>query len=167
MSNTRKKIIDELYHLIGKENWGFVAGKGTGSILQLLLGNKIPLNEPNDNTNLSDEVRNSEAEYILYIECVWRLDSNNKIICGAWDSNSKNGRMLKGLSSIVGINIVNIEVIEPAFDLIIEFSNSHILKIFCDQTSGDKYTSNYSLFTKTEILSVGCNSKIEVETREN
>jgi hypothetical protein len=166
MIKLKEKLKSELNSLIGKECWSIVGGEGTDSIISLDLGEKILRTESVDNQNLSDDAQKFDAEFDLFITCVWRLDSPKKIICGAWDNNSKNGRMLTGLNKLIGEKIVAIEVVEPAFDLIVKFSNSFKLTVFCDQTNGDKYTENYSLFTPQEIISVVRNSRIELDTRK-
>jgi hypothetical protein len=166
MVKLKEKLKNEIHSLIGKECWSIVGGKGSGSVISVYLGGKVLRSEYIDNPSLNEAARKFDAEYDLFVQCVWRLDSDKKIICGAWDNNSQNGRMLNGLNKLIGAKIVSVAVFEPAFDLIIEFSNSLKLKIFCDQTKGDEYDDNYSLFTPNEIVSVVCNSHIKVETRK-
>lgn len=162
-TQTKIHLRDNLAKLRDKECWGFAAGKGTGSHVVLSIGEKIPLAQPVDNHNLSENVRNNGAEFSLFIECVWRLDSIDEVICGAWDDNSKNEKMLEGLGLLINSKIVSIDISEPSLDLEIEFSNKLILKIFCDQTNEKDNFDNYSLITALECLTVGCKSKIMIE----
>jgi hypothetical protein len=165
MEDLEGKLRSEFRKVIGKECWGIVAGAGTGSSMNVQIGNKILRTKPLDNTALAHDVRNFEAEYSIYIECVWRLDSDKGIICGAWDDNSKKGKMLQGLNHLLGNQITRIIILEPAYDLIIEFSNSFKLKVFCDQVNEKDGNDNYSLFTPTEIITVGNRSKLLTESR--
>jgi hypothetical protein len=153
----------KLLELNGKECWGMAAGSGTGSVIELFIGKKIPLKEPVDNLNLSDDVRNNDAEFSLFIQCVWRLDSTKKVICGAWDDNSCKGKMLKGLKLLVNPKILCVNVSEPAFDLGIEFSNGLSLKVFCDQTNEKDKLDNYSLITLSKTIIVESDSVIRIE----
>jgi len=162
---TGKDLKSNLYKLINKECWGFVAGKGTGSVFSLRIGEKIPLEEPVDNPNLPEDIRNNESEFSLFVECVWRIDSNKKIICGAWDDNSKNGKMLKGLKMLMNSTITAVNIYEPAFDLIIEFSSGVFLKIFCDQINEVDEYDNYTFFTPSGWITVGTRSKLTVELK--
>lgn len=165
MKNTESTLKSEFQKLAGKQCWGVIAGNGTGSFITLNIGNKIPLRTPLDNPTLDESVRNYEGEYSLYIECVWRLDSDNEIICGAWDDNSKKGKMLKGLKLLMGTQITQINLFEPAWDFTIEFSKKYKLKVFCDQINEKNADDNYSLFTPKQVITIVSRSRLQVESR--
>ena len=165
MENLENILKIEFQKLTGKQCWGIIAGNGTGSFITLNIGDKIPLKTPLDNPTLDENARNYEGEYGLYIECVWRLDSDNEIICGAWDDNSKGGEMLKGLKLLTGTQITQINLFEPAWDFTIEFSNHCKLKVFCDQVNEKDATDNYSLFAPKQIITVINRSGLQAESR--
>lgn len=71
-----------LNSLIGQPCWSVIAGRGTGSVISLHFGNKLPLQQPIKNSYLSEEQRKYEGELILFIQCVWRIDSEVEVIGG-------------------------------------------------------------------------------------
>ena len=165
MENLEGNLKAEFQKIIGEECWGIIAGTGTGSVVSIQIGNKIPRKKSLDNIALEQAVRDFEAEYSLHIECVWRLDSDHEIICGAWDDNSKGGKMLQGLNHLLGKQITRVTLLEPAWDFIIEFSNLFKFKVFCDQVNEEDENDNYSLFTPTQTITVSNRSKIQSKSR--
>jgi len=158
--NLKEKLKAQLLQLVGKRCWGIVAGDGSGSIISLCIGDKIKRKKPIENPTLTKDVQEYDSEYRLLLFCVWRLDSDKKIICGAWDDNSQGGKMLKGLNMLVGRKITQVNVCEPALDITISFSGYVRLKVFCDQINEiDKY-ENYTLSTPMEVFVVGNRSRL-------
>lgn len=167
MSNVENKLELEMSKLVGKECWGIIAGKGTGSFVNFEIGHKIPRKKVIENPSLGKALRNYEGEYNLSLECAWRLDSDKEVICGAWDDNSKGGKMLEGLNLLVGRRITRISLSKPSWDLTVEFSDALTLKIFCDQTNEKDRNDNYMLFTPAEIITVGHKGRLESEQRDS
>jgi hypothetical protein len=165
MNELEKRLDLELLKLVSKECWRIVAGKGTGSVVSLQIGDKIPRKRRVDNPALPSDIQNFEGEYIVFVECVWRLDAVNEVICGAWNDNSEGGKMLKGLKRLVGQRVTSVTLGRPGFDLEIGFSNDLKLKLFCDQTNEIDNRDNYMFFTPSEIITISVASKIEVEPR--
>lgn len=155
-----------LNNFVGQPCWGIVAGKGTGSVISLHFGNKIPSPLPINNPHLSNDLQKYEGEMILFIQCVWRIDSEVEVICGCWEDNTKDGSMLKGLQNIVEQKVESIELSLPAWDLAIHFSNLITLKIFCDQTDLSNTADNYNLFLPKIIYTVSPKGKLEQEIRK-
>ncbi|MEO6393331.1 MAG: hypothetical protein ABIP75_15895 [Pyrinomonadaceae bacterium] len=151
--------------LVGKPCWGFVAGAPRGSVVSLDIGRKLPSESPRKNTHLTVEQRRYDAEFILFIHCVWRLDSKSKVVCGAWSDNRKGGAMLKGLQRLVGEVIHSVSLSKPAFDLQLTFSNKLVLSVFCDAVNEADEYDNYSLFLPTVIYTVGTWSRLSREHR--
>lgn len=150
--------------LVGTPCIGFAAGSGTGSVIDLVFGKKIPRQKPIDNPFLSKVLRDNKGEYSLLIECVWRLETNKKVICGAWDDNSQNGPMLKGLQKIVDHNVDFIHLSKPGLDLQIGFDNGFVLRIFCDSTNSVDKNDNYYVYLNMEkkTYCVKYRSKVDV-----
>jgi hypothetical protein len=155
-----------LNSLIGQPCWSVIAGRGTGSVISLHFGNKIPLQQPIKNSYLSEEQQKYEGELILFIECVWRIDSEAEVICGCWEDNAKDGSMLIGLQNIIGQKVESINLSSPAWDLAINFSNSMVLRIFCDQTNLMEAVDNYSFSSLEVTYTVSTRSKLQQEHRE-
>lgn len=158
MNEINATFVNDLQKLIGLECWGFSGGQG--SIISIDFGDKIPRGLPVDNENLSEDVRNFDSEFSLFVNCVWRVESNDAVLFGAWteheivDSESKK---------LIGQKVESIEIIEPAFDLIVTFSNDLRLKIFCDQTNEEDINDNYNYFTPKIIYVVGHKSFLHIE----
>jgi hypothetical protein len=157
-----KKSLDELAN---KKCWGVVAGKGTGSKISLHFGNKVPLSVPSRNKNLSKNLQDYDGEFILFIECVWRIESDTEILLGCWEDIYRDPLQTDDLRGLVGETVESIDVFPPAWDLSIHFTNSKTLRVFCDQTSIEEDADNYSLFMPELIFSVGSRGKLSTEER--
>lgn len=155
-----------LNSLVGQPCWGFVAGKGTGSVISLHFGNKLPLQQPIKNLHLSHDLQKYEGEIILFVQCVWRIDSEVEVICGCWEDNEKDGPMLSGLQNIVGQKVESIELSLPAWDLAVHFSNLITLRIFCDQTDLIEPVYNYDFFSPEVTYIVSTRGRLRRELRE-
>lgn len=165
----RKKLTAEfiarLNRLIGQVCWGFAAGAGTGSVVSLDIGGKVLRESPLKNPHLSAEQQKYAAEFGLFIQCAWRIESKAQVVCGAWDDNTGGGRMLEGLRLLVGQVISSVEVAKPALDLAMNFDGGLALRIFCDQTNQAEMEDNYSLFLPDAIYVVGHRSQLRREAR--
>jgi hypothetical protein len=73
--------------------------------------------------------------------------------------------MLAGLKRIVGRHVRAIDVSTPSFDATVAFDDGLSLRLFCDQTNEEDRGDNYSLFTSTQTLTVGCRSRLEISPR--
>lgn len=141
----------EFQNLVGKKCWGIVEGKGTGSVITFCFGEKILREKPVGNENLSEEVQNFDSEFSVFVECVWRVDSEHEVIFGAW---TEHEIVRREINKILNQTIDKIDLSEPAFDVKIIFSNGLQLKIFCDQTNKEDRNDNYSFFTPEVIYTV-------------
>jgi hypothetical protein len=154
-----------LGRLAGQVCWGTVAGAGRGSVLSLNIGSKLIRDVPVKNPNLSDEVRNYDPEYSLFIECSWRVNSKTQVLFGAWDENDVEGPKIQGLQALVNQKIRSVSCSEPAFDLEIVFENELTLRVFCDSTNDIDAADNYALFLPHEIFIICNKSTIRKEER--
>jgi len=142
MSDLEEQLKTSMSQLINKECWGIIAGEGTGSFVNLEIGEKIRRNKELENPALETDVRQFEGQYSLSLECAWRLDSTEAVICGSSDDNSKGGKMLSGLKLLTGLRISRVNLSKPGLDLEIEFSKGLTLKVFCDQTNENDQNDN-------------------------
>lgn len=151
--------------MVGQPCWGFVAGEGTGSVVSLQIGGKVPRTILINNPSLTIEQQQNTGEYVLLIECAWRLETKTKVICGAWDDNSENGSMKKGLRHLLGHKIEFIDLSKPGLDLKIGFDNGFMLQIFCDSTNLKDKTDNYSFHLNLDrvVYIVTYRSKLKIE----
>ncbi len=66
---------------------------------------------------------------MLAIECPWRIDAPEVPVVG-WEDDEED---IADLSTVlIGATVTAVEVRRPGFDLTVEFSNEHRLRIFPD-----------------------------------
>jgi len=159
------QFIGAVKALVEKTCWGVTAGEGTGSVIGVDFGKKINRKRPLSNIHLSEEQRNFQGEYDLFVECSWRIDSQESVVCGSKDANESYGTMVSGLNRIVGQRIVAVNANLPAYDLELRFDNDLILKIFCDETNESEDCDNYTFGTPEQNYIVGCRSQLSIEER--
>lgn len=156
----RQAVEALLARLVGLRCSGYTAGGAAGSHVNLEFGGRIPRAKPLENEYLTEEQRLGEPEYSVFVLCVWRLDSDEQVICGAWDDNGSQGPMLRGLEELPGWRLGSFEVDEPGLDLRLRFENGWTFRIFCDQVNEQDECPNYSLFSPEEILTVKTRSRL-------
>jgi hypothetical protein len=154
-----------LKRLIGRRCIGFTAGETTGSVVDLEFEPRRLRRRPLRNPHLTMEQQLGDPEYALLVECVWRLDSKEEIICGAWDNNELNGSMMRGLRQLVGQELESFVLSEPSYDLILLFKDGFVFKIFCDQVRTDHEEDNYSVFFPEGVIIIGPRSTLRQEER--
>jgi hypothetical protein len=132
--------------------------------VSLHFGGKVPLKQRLENPKLMDALRTHEGEYVMFIECAWRIDERDQVVAGCWDDNADGGPMLSGLRRIVGQPVRSIEI-SGACDLTIAFEGDLSLRVFCDQTNEEDGGDNYSLFTPSRTMTVGCRSRLAISAR--
>ncbi len=164
MDELKGEFVGRLMSLKGKECWSFYAGPSTGSHVDFDFGKKLPRVVPLlGNPNLTEDQKFYEGEVSLFIQCAWRLDSHDEVVCGSTDSSEKEGPMLVGLESIIGRMVEDVEIVGPAFDLTVTLRDDLSLKVFCDQTNLEDDEHNYSLHTRDKIYIVGPRHRIRFE----
>lgn len=163
MVDVRAELIKRLNALSGKLCWAVTGGKGTGSIITLDFGNKIPRKIPLQNQHISIEKQKFNAETSLVIYCAWRVDSAEYVLCGSNDSTEEDGVMLQGLKKIVGTHVQAVTVTFPGYDLSIEFNNGLTLHLFCTMMDAEVDGDNYVLFEDGYAFGVSSKSIITCE----
>lgn len=148
----------------GLHCWSIIAGAGTGSVVSLGFGRKVPRTKILTNPHLSEEQRHFDAEYSIFVECAWRLDARDQVVCGCWDSNDADGPMIRGLQRLRGEAVQAIDVSVPAFDLTVKYGSGLVLHVFCDQLLQGA-SDNYSIFTLTDVFVIGPRSHLRIEPR--
>jgi hypothetical protein len=167
MTNTDiiNQFINVIESLKGKPCWS-VQVSGVGSLANLHFGAKIPREQAltHPDFKIGVEERMNQGEIVLYLEeCPWRVDSPSAVLCSWMDENRTGGRLVEGLMQLKGLDVVDVQVIQPAFDLIITFAGGLVLRVFPDQANadeGDNYAVNLSDGT-TFILSAHSTLYIE------
>lgn len=124
----------------------------------------MPRDKPLRNPTVADEATTHDGEYALYVECPWRLETLGVVTSSWQESNEPDGPMCRGLESIVGETVVDVQVLEPALDLVVTFSGSRLLRLFCDTTYETYYMTNWSIFGPDQLyLAVGPRGQIDTD----
>jgi hypothetical protein len=157
-------FVSALGFLVDKNCWAFSAGAGTGSMVVLDFGKKVPRTPVLTNPNLTEDQRRFTGEAFLFLQhAAWRLDSQTEIICGSTDSNELEGPMVHGLRRLVSTKAKAVYILSPFLDLLIEFEGGIVLTVFCDQTNLEDESDNYSLHVNRTAFVVATRSKLIVE----
>jgi hypothetical protein len=152
--------------LVDKTCWGIVAGANTGSVLDLHLGQKLLRRSPVRNPTLSEDLRQNRGELAIFIQCAWRLEDKEQVICGWGDDFSDGGPLRKGIQLILNQAVEHVSIRRPSFDLTLCFTNSLMLQIFCDQTElSEEHGMNYVLFAPGYSYTVATRSQLVREER--
>ncbi|MBV9123746.1 MAG: hypothetical protein JO112_10350, partial [Planctomycetes bacterium] len=119
------------------------SGGGAGSTFQLALGGKVRRPLPLKNPAHAEDFRQFEGEVSLFVWCAWRLDALDRPVT-SWDDTEES--VAAGLEQLVGSRIDTIEVVPPAWDMTLKFSNSLWLRVFCDHVPGEpSFDGNWDL----------------------
>ena len=161
-------LLDEFahsLHMLQGQRCCFVGGPSAGTFINLDFGDEVLRNVPVKNPSLPERQRWYQGTFILFIQCVWRIDSEGEILCGCWDDIGQDAPPRRHFTSLAGQKVTGVEIATPGLDLAIRFGNSYVLRIFCDQVNELDDYSNYSLFTPAKVYTVGCRSKLRFEKR--
>jgi len=143
--------------------WHVSAGKGTGSSFSLALGKKIPREHALKNVLQAEEFQKCEGEANLLVWCTWRLDSQLEAVTS---SDEADEIISKKLDVLVGNRIILMEVVPPAWDMHVSFSNDLHLVIFCDHVPGDpSFDGNWQLRVQKHRVYAGPGYRLHSESR--
>jgi hypothetical protein len=107
--------------LVGKTIIKVVAGGAAGSIIGVYF-----------DKSAGKQQGDKSYEWYLAVECSWRLEAAQAPLTSSLDDNSERGPMLPALHSLVGCTVSEIEVRQPALDLVISLAQARKLVVFCD-----------------------------------
>ncbi len=130
--------------------------QGHGSFLTMEFGKDLEY-EIKIREKIEKEKR-GEWYFWIYMNA-WRIDDNFKPIAGCEDSRKT---IKKALKKIENQKLINIEILNPAYDMKIEFNNSIIINLFSIYTEDESDSENWMLFTpEKKVLAVGPGFKID------
>lgn len=150
-----------LSELSGLECWSVIAGKGTGSVVSLGFGSRVPARRFSANRFLTIEERQSEPEFSLYIEAAWRL-SDSEHVLATWSEAGSKGEWRDHLERLRG-DILESAIAHPiGLDLELRFRGGLTFAVFCDQGPD---ADNYTLLTPKHAVAVTYRSHVVIEPR--
>jgi hypothetical protein len=151
-----------------KPCWSVLAGAGTGSTLHLEFGARVPRRMPlRERPRITRDQARYEGELDLFVQCAWRLERSQTVLCGSTDDDRNDGPMVQGLRELVGKAVLAVQVEAPVPDLAISFDDGLRLKVFCDQTNLETNDDNYSLRVGETLYVVGSRGHIVTEKRSS
>lgn len=109
----------------------------------------------------------NEGELDLFVECAWRLERGDEVVCGSTDDNRNDGPMVTGLSLLIEKTVNMIEISTPVPDVNLHFAADLCLRIFCDQTNLETNRDNYSVRVGDTIIAVAARGPIVIEKRQS
>jgi hypothetical protein len=150
--------------LIGKSCWSVIGGVGTGSVISLHFGEKIPARRKLQNPRFTYEERNFEGELSAMFDCDWRLEDASQIL-----STSQNvlddAIDLEALKRIKHRPVKHVGFTSRVHDLQIEFTEELAFGALCDWPTGNEADSNYVLFNRKTTVAVTPAGRIVVGAR--
>ena len=152
--------------LIGQVCWSATCGGAAGSNLMLDLGRDIPRKRPVRNRTLSDRQRHFEGEFRVFIQCAWRLEQADRIVCGSGDDPDPSGPMITSMKQVENSVVEHANIQSAGHDLTLRFFEGWVLRIFCDHINGDKLDMNYSIRAGESALTVGPHGRLEMVNRQ-
>ena len=167
MKKSNEQALNDAFHeLEGLECWACVAGRGTGSRVSLKFGGKIKRHNPITNPHISEEARNFEGEYGLFVkDCAWRIEDEEKVLGCSESPNEPDGAMIKALSQLTHKKVVSVSLKYPSFDFSLLFEQGISLHAFCFSNTVDELDS-YTLFTRDSAWTVTDHGECTVESSE-
>jgi hypothetical protein len=159
------QFLAALHALQGQPCLYYLTSPSGGSALDLHFGAKVPRRQPLELPGLTAVQRHHEGERSLYLTCAWRLETRDAVLCGCWDDSGTGGQMRHGLDQLIGQRVRRAIAQPPAWDLVLEFENGLLLRVFCDQTSDEEGGENYAVFTADTVFLVGTLSDVFIESR--
>jgi len=160
-SNRRVVLRKFLTALRRKRCWSVLAGPGTGSMVTLAFGKRVPRPRPISNPTLTEEQNRFDGELKLFLkDAAWRIDGKRGPVCSSTDNNKRGGPMLRGLNRLVGKKVTSATVAGTAADLTISFSGGLRLLVFSVQTNSEDEEDNYSIHGRVGTVAVGPKGKL-------
>jgi hypothetical protein len=148
--------------LLSNVCWSVIGGDGAGTAIQLAFGDKVPRVNALKNLKLLEEERMFAGEFSLFVECAWRLQTQDSVLC-TWLSSNRNGESRHNeLTQLIGRRVMDLKVCMPAGDLEIAFEDGKVLVIFADQANEVDQSDNYTFYSSVYAITNGHKSSISV-----
>ena len=146
--------------LINRNCWLVNSGR-VGSVFELAFEPRIRRSVPLQAADYSEDFRFFEGESNLLVWCTWRLDGSQGPLTG-----SDNYEPALHLSRLINQYIYKIDIDPNSWDMNLFFTDSLILRIFCDHVPPDcSFNGNWDISIQHNILSGGPGNAYSAETR--
>jgi hypothetical protein len=151
-----------LERIVGEECWAIIAGPGTGSVILLDLGAKLPRDVELKNPHLSEDERKFEAPYSMHIWCSWRVEVEGRVVGSAIALPEEGWWERSGLAHVKGHHLTSFELSTPIPDLRLQFGEA-TLSMFADTLSEDDNDFAFTVRTRDGTYVVFANGDLQRE----
>jgi hypothetical protein len=151
-----------LERIVGEECWAIIAGPGTGTVILLDLGAKLPRVEEVDNPNLSEDECKFEAPYSIQVWCAWRVEVAGRVVGSAVALPETGWWERSGLAQVRGRRLTSFELSMPIPDLRLHFGDV-TLSMFADTLSEDDRDCAFTVRTSDDVYVVFANGDLQRE----
>jgi hypothetical protein len=151
--------------MIGEECWAIIAGPGTGSIILLDLGAKLPRDHVLRNPKLTEEERMFEAAFSVHVWCSWRVEEAGRVVGSAAALPDEGWWERSGLARIKGRRLTGFDFGSPIPDFRLDFGNVSLV-MFADTLSEDGEDCAYTLRSPEETFVVFASGELLSERVE-
>lgn len=104
----------------------------------------------------------ARGEFVLYVNCTWRLEERGSIVCTWADDRADEGPVMRGLQSLVGRTISGGHVSRRGWDLVLLFERGIRLVVFCDRSLHSDWVTCYQLRSPESIIRVEAGGTVVV-----
>ena len=151
--NDSISLIEDFFAvLVGKVCWAATAG--FGSMVSLKFGEKILRPRPISNPNLPEDVRNFDAEFVVFVDggARWTINNGDVVVCTNDDNNERGGPMDLGVNLLVGKRLLSVHLAKDYLVLTLNFDDDLCLQLRC-RIKG--MTGYFLLHKGREVATVG------------
>jgi hypothetical protein len=117
-----------------------------------------------DDLALPDALRTHFPERMLQVDCSWRLEVEDGVLCSARDALVRDGRLAAGLARLEGAIVASVSLDRPALDLALRLEDGATLRLFADRVDGGE--CDYTLALADGRWSVGPAGRVRQERRD-
>lgn len=165
MHNFIEELRFAVEDLANKRCWGIAVGGLAPYVVSLCMGKKIKRQIQIKNPILPLDQQMYDGEIALLVDCSWRLDSTNGVICSWIEANREPVSIASKLEILRDKSIESADLSLPGMDICINFSGALALRVFCDRMSSGEDSDNYILYTPEWNYVVGVGSQVTREPR--
>ncbi len=150
----------------GQPIWSGVAGPRDDYVLTLEIGEKRRRVSRLGAQELSFNKRTFEGAFGFIIECPWRFESSDQVLCSCFELLEPTGRGPREIAGMADAVIEDVAIIAPAYDLLIQLSGGLRIFAFSSETNPKKKRNNWSFWSQRHLLTIGPKGTVALRDRQ-
>jgi len=167
LSTLFDKFMDSFTEIIGETLWSVRMGEDNSSHFFLDIGRRLERREPLTHRNLTDNQRNFEGEFRLFIDCSpWRIGKGCERLCDSFDCDINKDLVKSTFEKVLGHFIVSVNYDSQENIMSIDFDNGIFLEWLID-AQGYKELGNFSFYIYGSTYSIDGECKLSFQSKEN